>query len=855
MRWTCLYHSALVAANALEPVAQQQQQQLVVEPQVPVSTGHGISGKVQEALDALRQVSTTSGIKIPSRSERLLRRIRSLLFPDQHHHTKTGTTDTALSTYHDEPVRKLMEASMQEDDHDATFLMAEISMHGNFSYPRNYHDALSYYEHLAEVTGNMTAHENLALLYSTGLQGIEADQGLALAHHTFAAAQGSVRSHMALGYRHLKGIGTAPNCSAACEHYAFAADAAIQWMYDGPPGGKYFYRKAYDYSEEFGGLYGSIPTKPYPGAVTADSKDIDDVIDYYTYMAEKADAKASFALAELYSSGTRTVEQDFVKSLYWFRQVARTYWTKDGRTVKNVKAMRYHAKSAAYIATAYLRGEGTDQDFDKAKIWFQRGIALGEPIAQNGFALMHLMGLGPIARDASKAEELFKAAADNENRAAQINLGKIYAARGDIIAATRLFHSAATHGRAEAFYFLAQFFHHGIGERQDCAMATQYYKIVAESVEALHSTILAGNQAYQEGRIEDAVVANLIAAESGYETAQVNVAFLLDKKRRAFSTAELIRSTIAPQVKRLKTFLGLSTLSSSSSSSSATTTSGKTMTDELALLYYTRSAAQQNTEALIKAGDYTYYGYGTEADPVKAVSYWTTAAESRRAPLALWNLAWAYENGVGVEQDFHMAKRYYDMCLEIDNKAALPVSLSLFKLRARSAWNTMTGGAINSIRDEDYEDDDSNDGAPRKKKTKVTWHSVWTGLKHFWRSQWDTPPEYRTTDGHGGDGNNRAHDGSGSLDEEHGNFIDEDYPTAEADFYDTLFVLGVCLMVAGIVYIRTTWWQPQTRRNHLAGGGGANDRAGNAAAGVGGQGAGPLDGPNPHVAEWIVRRL
>jgi SEL1 protein len=61
-----------------------------------------------------------------------------------------------------------------------------------------------------------------------------------------------------------------------------------------------------------------------------------------------------------------------------------------------------------------------------------------------------------------------------------------------------------------------------------------------------------------------------------------------------------------------------------------------------------------------------------------------------------------HENGVAVEQDFHMAKRYYDLALEANAEAAyLPVKLSLIKLRIRSYWNKITNGKVNSIREDE----------------------------------------------------------------------------------------------------------------------------------------------------------
>jgi hypothetical protein len=44
-------------------------------------------------------------------------------------------------------------------------------------------------------------------------------------------------------------------------------------------------------------------------------------------------------------------------------------------------------------------------------------------------------------------------------------------------------------------------------------------------------------------------------------------------------------------------------------------------------------------------------------------------------------------------QDFHLAKRHYDLALETNSEAYLPVILSLAKLYARSIWHTIMGGS------------------------------------------------------------------------------------------------------------------------------------------------------------------
>jgi SEL1 protein len=121
-------------------------------------------------------------------------------------------------------------------------------------------------------------------------------------------------------------------------------------------------------------------------------------------------------------------------------------------------------------------------------------------------------------------------------------------------------------------------------------------------------------------------------------------------------------------------------------------------TARLALTQWTRAAGQRNIDALVKVGDYYYQGLGVSDDESersrleKAVSYYQSAADTHQSALAMWNLGWMYENGVGVQQDFHLAKRYYDSALDISADAYVPVTLSLFKLYAKSFWHTLRGG-------------------------------------------------------------------------------------------------------------------------------------------------------------------
>ena len=78
-------------------------------------------------------------------------------------------------------------------------------------------------------------------------------------------------------------------------------------------------------------------------------------------------------------------------------------------------------------------------------------------------------------------------------------------------------------------------------------------------------------------------------------------------------------------------------------------------TARLALTQWIRSAAQRNIDALVKVGDYYYHGFGVPDEPEsvrweKAAKFYQSAADTQFSALAMWNLGWMYENGMGVPQ-------------------------------------------------------------------------------------------------------------------------------------------------------------------------------------------------------------
>jgi SEL1 protein len=326
----------------------------------------------------------------------------------------------------------------------------------------------------------------------------------------------------------------------------------------------------------------------------------------------------------------------------------------------------------------YLRGEGVKVDHSLAKAWFERGAENGDRESINALGIMYRDGLG-VKADHSKALAYFNHAAGQELAEAQVNVGKHHYFRGEFSLATTYFETALRTGSPfEAYYYLGQI-HSGSSSNpvvpkhlvsSSCSMAVTFYKIVAERGVWEDDLLRDAEIAWMSGTDQGKEVAMLkwwIAAERGHEIAQNNLAYVLDQDK---------------SVLRLTRFSPMATSVDSA---------------RLALTQWIRAADQRNIDALVKVGDYYYHGLGVveESEQTrleKAARYYQSAADTQVSALAMWNLGWMYENGIGVPQDFHLAKRHYDAALDTNSEAYLPVILSLTKLYARSAWHTLTGG-------------------------------------------------------------------------------------------------------------------------------------------------------------------
>jgi SEL1 protein len=221
--------------------------------------------------------------------------------------------------------------------------------------------------------------------------------------------------------------------------------------------------------------------------------------------------------------------------------------------------------------------------------------------------------------------------------------------RGEFKYATVNFENAVRLGSTfEAHFYLAKIHTENMRSADNnfaagfCASAVSFFKLVAErgvwDDDLLTDAEAAWYSGSERGK-EIAILKWLVAAERGSEIAQNNLAYVLDQGMLQWSSwSSALNLFIDRSMLRLTRFAPIEASND---------------TALLALTQWTRSAAQLNIDALVKVGDYYYHGLGVPDEPEalrweKAAKYYQSAADTQVSALAMWNLGWMYENGVGV---------------------------------------------------------------------------------------------------------------------------------------------------------------------------------------------------------------
>lgn len=470
--------------------------------------------------------------------------------------------------------------------------------------------------------GNPHAQSTLAFLYGCG-SGVEQSDVKSFLYHSFAAEGGNFQSKLALAYSYFR----RQMHEDAVKLYAELAGTAVT---------------------SFSASIDSPLVEPVPlndgleenkEALRRSRGEEDDDFQILEYQARKGNAGAMFKVGVFYYSGLRGVRRDHGKALQWFLKAVE----KGDSTAMEL------------LGEIYARGHGVERNFTRALEWFKAASRQKRFSAYNGIGYLYVRGQGVEKRNYTMARDFFKKAAEHKDPDGHYNLGVLYligkGVRKDVDAASKHFVNAANDGHPKAYYQLAKLFHKGVGMKKDLATAVALYKIVAERG-PWGSLMRWALESYLKKDIGKALLLYSRAAELGYEVAQSNAAWMLEK----YTEEEhcLGETGFCSSVER----------------------------HQRAHTLWWHASEQGNDDAALLIGDAYYYGRGTEKDLERAAGAYMHARLQANAQ-AIFNLGYMHEHGQGLPLDLHLAKRYYDEALQTEPAAALPVYLALTSLWLR----------------------------------------------------------------------------------------------------------------------------------------------------------------------------
>lgn len=495
--------------------------------------------------------------------------------------------------------------------------------------------ALKYFEDAAKL-GHPGAQLSVAVAVSSAAYpdaGFEPErfqnasrEDVAVLHEYFAALGDEPLAQMALGYRHMYGVGVPAKCEAALEYYGAAADAAVKSAKGGvwvPNDRMRIGEDDVPVTEWWGGslLFGGRAGKR---AESGGKKS--HLLRYYQHAARQGDVHSQLTLGHLHYHGSRSVKQNLTKARRWFGAAAdkgdpvasswlgymevRGLGGPQGDGLKHLLIGEKHGEHIALIGLGVAKLKTGDRV--SATNYFKKASEKHSDALYN----LGLLQLGWDGTDKSE-EIVFAASLKDKKKATK---------------AMQYFSLAARSGHVRALHKVGRLFGIGVGG-SSCDGAAKMLKSVAERGPWL-SQLATAHRLFENG---DSLGARLLYAKlahAGYEVAQSNAAWLVARHGD-------LRS---------------------------------------ALSLYELAAKQGNAEASVKLGDVFFYGRGIQADYEKAVAKYQAAHDSRH-PRAAFNLAWCYQNGFGVKQrDFHLAKRHYGSATDFSPEALWPVRIALVYL-------------------------------------------------------------------------------------------------------------------------------------------------------------------------------
>lgn len=594
---------------------------------------------------------------------------------------------------------QLIESSDVYNNPNATFLLSQLHLYGLYNFPTNATLAFQYLTKFNEQTqfSNHTALFELAVMHSTGLFGaIPQDSSKALLHYQKSANLGNLMAQQVLAYKQYMGLNVPRDFNKALLLYSELSHKLrrdlnepyneLHWQISFPVIESYQIRLSdFDHGllgDGLNSMGSSLSRKKamrpdITSSVLTQMNGGGQIILQFGMAGDTAAFSLGDDLDEDEQQGDGLyggIDDDRLVDLFYkawdlyrgtytqLRNVTRTRellektvreYERDVDEMDNLQRF-FYSKSLDLLGHIFMMGEtlpGGNPDINTAIIYLERAIkVIEESTVVKSRANIDLALISHYAeRNATKALGFYKKMIDTRynDGVIEYQLSQLAAANPNMNLGDpfTLMQTAYSKRYPPAIYEYAQMTEQGVNSKYNVEESTYLYKTFVEKMEPIMAPHL--RNAFSElllGNVDVALWEYTKAAEQGFESAQVSAAFLLYQKTLKFSETPM------------------------------TTPERKAM----AITYYSRAFKQNNVDAGVIAGD-AYYDVGAYE---KAIGIYESAA-LKYSPQAIWNLGYMYEYGLGVQKDYHLAKRYYDQVSEVDQKLFIAAKLSLFKLRLK----------------------------------------------------------------------------------------------------------------------------------------------------------------------------
>uniref|UniRef100_A0A8C3JGZ1 SEL1L family member 3 n=1 Tax=Calidris pygmaea TaxID=425635 RepID=A0A8C3JGZ1_9CHAR len=482
----------------------------------------------------------------------------------------------------------------------------------------------------------------LAVILETGL-GVPVDRTKGLLY-SLIGAQGNERlAVMNLGYKHYQGINNYPLDLELS--YAYYSNIAIKTSLDqhNIKGEQAFVETIRLMDDEL---------------LKAQTKENGDVFMWLKHEATRGNAAAQQRLAQMLFWGQQGVAKNPEAAIEWYAKGAIE--TEDPVLIYD-------------YAIVLFKGQGVKKNTKLALELMKKAAAKGLPQAVNGLGWYY----HNFRRDYRKAAKHWLIAEELGNPDASYNLGVLYLdgiypgvpGRNQTVAA-RYFYKAAQGGHIEGTLRCSLYYITGNMEDfpRDPEKAVIWAKHIAEKNGYLGHVIRKALNAYLELSWHEALLHYVLAAETGIEVSQSNLAHICEER---------------PDLAR------------------------KYLATDCVWRYYNFSVSQVNAPsfAYLKMGDFYYYGYQNQSKDLELSMRMYAQAALEGDSQGFFNLALVIEEGnsipsyildhLGIDQALHssntsLLQELYYRCWNNSNQDSIsPCSLALLYFHVRVFWNNI----------------------------------------------------------------------------------------------------------------------------------------------------------------------